>query len=90
MHFSSCLLLLLICPLLSLLPDVYLKWQKLSEESCRHTFKPSAVGSHTTSSNGQDELLIPDTELQRIHALGEKHAHTHINALVIEANPNEE
>ncbi|KAI3368680.1 hypothetical protein L3Q82_025675 [Scortum barcoo] len=49
---------------------VYMKWQKLSEESFSEVFKPSAVGSQTSSSSGQDELLIPDTELQRIHTLG--------------------
>ena len=65
------------CPLLSLLPDVYMKWQKLSQVSCSQVFKPSAVGSHSASSSGQDELLIPDTELQRIHTLGRKHTHTH-------------
>lgn len=64
--------------------DVYLKWQKLSEESCRQVFKPSAVGSLTASSSGQDELLIPDTELQRIHSLGHKELmfiHTHYSHL---------
>lgn len=54
--------------MLSLFPDVYIKWQKLSEESCHEKFKPS----RTTSSSGQDELVIPDTELQRIHRLGRK------------------
>ncbi|XP_070817602.1 adhesion G protein-coupled receptor D2 [Chaetodon trifascialis] len=52
--------------------DVYMKWQKLSDESCRHVFKPSALGSHIASSSGQDELLIPDTELHRMHTLGFK------------------
>ncbi|KAM9358376.1 adhesion G protein-coupled receptor D2 [Symphorus nematophorus] len=64
--------------------DVYMKWQKLSEESCCQVFKPSAVGSHTTSSSGQDELLIPDTELQRLHTLGYKELmfiHTHYSHL---------
>ncbi|KAM3619759.1 uncharacterized protein V6R79_013108 [Siganus canaliculatus] len=64
--------------------DVYMKWQKLSEESCRQVFKPSVVASHATSGRGQDELLIPDTELQRIHALGYKEVmfiHTHYSHL---------
>ncbi|KAM6938184.1 adhesion G protein-coupled receptor D2 [Lycodopsis pacificus] len=64
--------------------DVYMKWQKLTEESCSQVFKPSAVGSHTASSSGQDELLIPDTELQRIHTLGYEEVmfiHTHYSHL---------
>nr|XP_020452237.1 adhesion G-protein coupled receptor D2-like isoform X3 [Monopterus albus] len=64
--------------------DVYMKWQKLSEESCSQVFKPSVVGSHTASSSGQDELLIPDTELQRIHTLGYEEVmfiHTHYGHL---------
>lgn len=65
------------CPLLSLWPDVYMMRQKLSEESCSQLFKPSTVTSHINSRGGQDELLIPDTELQRIHSLGRKHKHTH-------------
>ena len=60
-----------------------MKWQKLSEEHNSQVFKPSTVGSPTTSSSGQDELIIPDTELQRIHTIGRKHlracarTHTH-------------
>ncbi|XP_030290070.1 adhesion G-protein coupled receptor D2 isoform X3 [Sparus aurata] len=71
--------------------DVYIKWQKLSEESCRQVFKPFAVGSLTASNSGQDELLIPDTELQRIHTLGYKelmfiHTHfSHLSEIVSEA-----
>ncbi|XP_036971348.1 adhesion G-protein coupled receptor D2 isoform X2 [Acanthopagrus latus] len=64
--------------------DVYIKWQKLSEENCHQVFKPFAVGSLTASSSGQDELLIPDTELQRIHTLGYKELmfiHTHFSRL---------
>ncbi len=63
--------------LLSLLLDVYMKWQKLTDGSFRHIFKPSAVGSHATSSSGRDELCIPDAELKRIHAMGRKHTDTH-------------
>lgn len=66
------------------LSDVYMKWQKLSQESCNQVYKPSAVGSQKPSSSSHDELLIPETELQRIHTLGSKH--THGNALVLEAN----
>ncbi|XP_039985674.1 adhesion G-protein coupled receptor D2 isoform X2 [Xiphias gladius] len=64
--------------------DVYMKWQRLSEEHCSQVFKPSVVGSHTTSSSGQDELIIPDTELQRIHAMGYEEVmflHTHYSHL---------
>lgn len=73
------------CAMLSLSLDVHLKWQKLSEESCHQVFKPS----HAASSS-QDELLIPDTELQRIHTLGRKHTHPYTHMLIIKANPNEE
>uniref|UniRef100_UPI0037E7626D adhesion G protein-coupled receptor D2 n=1 Tax=Semicossyphus pulcher TaxID=241346 RepID=UPI0037E7626D len=71
--------------------DVYMKWQKLSEESCSQVFRPSAIGSHTSSSSGQDELLIPDTELQRLHTLGYEqvmfiHTHySHLSEIVSEA-----
>lgn len=51
-----------------------MQWQQLSEESCSQVFKPSVVGPHITS--GQDELLIHDTELQRIHAMGKKNVLT--------------
>ncbi|XP_071342048.1 adhesion G protein-coupled receptor D2 isoform X3 [Trachinotus anak] len=64
--------------------DVYMKWQRLSDDHCSQVFKPSVVGSHTTSSSGQDELIIPDTELQRIHTLGYEEVmfiHTHFSHL---------
>ncbi|XP_070688316.1 adhesion G protein-coupled receptor D2 [Pempheris klunzingeri] len=64
--------------------DVYMKWQKLSEQSCSQVFKPPAVGSHTAGSSGQNELLIPDTELQRIYTLGYEEVmfiHTHYSHL---------
>ncbi|XP_054459470.1 adhesion G-protein coupled receptor D2 [Anoplopoma fimbria] len=63
---------------------VYMKWQKLTEERCSQVFKPSAVSSHAAGSSGQDELLIPDTELQRIHTLGYEEVmfiHTHYSHL---------
>ncbi|XP_069558395.1 adhesion G protein-coupled receptor D2 [Brachyistius frenatus] len=50
--------------------DVHMKLQKVSQDSCNQVFKPSAVGSHKPSSSSLDELLIPDTELQRIHTQG--------------------
>lgn len=61
------------CPLPLLWTGVYMKLQKLSEESCCQLFRPSAVSSHTASGNGQDEIRIPDAELQRMHTLGMKH-----------------
>ncbi|XP_031162895.1 adhesion G-protein coupled receptor D2 isoform X2 [Sander lucioperca] len=64
--------------------DVYMKWQKLSQVNCSQVFKPAAVGSHSASSRVQDELLIPDTELQRIHTLGYEEVmfiHTHYSHL---------
>ncbi|XP_060889802.1 adhesion G-protein coupled receptor D2 isoform X1 [Labrus mixtus] len=63
--------------------DVFVKWQKLSENSPSHVFKPSAIGSQSSSS-GQDELLIPGTELQRIYTLGFEEVmliHTHYSRL---------
>ncbi|XP_041863142.1 adhesion G-protein coupled receptor D2 isoform X2 [Melanotaenia boesemani] len=71
--------------------DVHMKWQKLSQESQNQVFKPSAVGSHKPSSSGHDELLIPDTELQRIFTLGCEevmfiHTHySHLNEIVSKA-----
>ncbi|XP_077964410.1 adhesion G protein-coupled receptor D2 isoform X4 [Gasterosteus aculeatus] len=64
--------------------DVYMKWQKLTEGTCSQVFKPSAVGSHSAGSTGQDELLIPDTALQRIRTLGHEEVmfiHTHYSHL---------
>lgn len=64
--------------------DVFLKWQKLSQESCNQVFKPSAVGSHKPSSSRLDELLISDTELQQIHSHGHEvvmFIHTHYSHL---------
>ncbi|XP_034560198.1 adhesion G-protein coupled receptor D2 isoform X2 [Notolabrus celidotus] len=71
--------------------DVFMKWKELSEDSSSQVFKPSAIGSHVSSSSGQDELLIPDTELQRIHTLGYHevmfiHTHySHLSQIVSEA-----
>ncbi|XP_041648002.1 adhesion G-protein coupled receptor D2 [Cheilinus undulatus] len=63
--------------------DVYMKWQKLSEDSQSQVFKPSSISSHSSSSS-QDELVIPDTELQRVHRLGYEEVmliHTHYSHL---------
>ncbi|XP_028259183.1 adhesion G-protein coupled receptor D2 [Parambassis ranga] len=64
--------------------DVFMKLHKLSQESCNQVFKPSAVRLHKSSHSSLDELLIPDTELRRIHALGYKEVmfiHTHYSHL---------
>lgn len=55
---------------------MYIKWQKLSQMSSDQVFKPSSVGSHHPKSGRRDELLIPDSELKRIHSLGGKQTHT--------------
>ncbi|XP_054914737.1 adhesion G-protein coupled receptor D2 isoform X2 [Poeciliopsis prolifica] len=64
--------------------DVYLKWQKLSPESSSQVFKPSAVSSHRPRGSSHNELVIPDSELQRLHKLGCKEVmliHTHYSHL---------
>ncbi|XP_032428122.1 adhesion G-protein coupled receptor D2 isoform X1 [Xiphophorus hellerii] len=64
--------------------DVYLKWQKLSPESNSQVFKPSAVSSHRPRGGSHDELIIPESELQRLHKLGCKEVmliHTHYSHL---------
>ncbi|XP_030583592.1 adhesion G-protein coupled receptor D2 isoform X2 [Archocentrus centrarchus] len=64
--------------------DVYMKWLKLSQKSCNQVYKPSAFGSQKPGSRSLDELLIPDTELQRIHTLGYEEVifiHTHYRHL---------
>ncbi|XP_054608236.2 adhesion G protein-coupled receptor D2 [Nothobranchius furzeri] len=56
---------------------VYMKLQKLSQESCKQVFRPSQQHS-------LDELIIPDSELQRVHALGHQEVmfiHTHYTHL---------
>ncbi|XP_077440718.1 adhesion G protein-coupled receptor D2 [Vanacampus margaritifer] len=68
--------------------DVFIRRHKLTEESCCQTFKPSDISSSTVSRNSQDELFIPDSELQRIHKLGHQdvmliHTHySHLNEIV--------
>ncbi|KAM4739143.1 adhesion G protein-coupled receptor D2 isoform 2-T2 [Anableps anableps] len=64
--------------------DVYLKWQKLSHESSNQVFKPSTVTTHRPSRNSHDELIIPDSELQRLNKLGCEEVmfiHTHYSHL---------
>lgn len=50
--------------------DVHLEPRKLTQMSCSCVYKPSSFGSPSSSS--QDEILVPDTEVQRLHALGHK------------------
>ncbi|XP_054645830.1 adhesion G-protein coupled receptor D2 isoform X2 [Dunckerocampus dactyliophorus] len=69
--------------------DVFIRSHKLSQESCCQSFKPSDLGMR---GNDQDELLIPDSELQRIQKLGHKDVmfiHTHYSHLneVLSATP---
>ncbi|KAM4629239.1 adhesion G protein-coupled receptor D2 [Polymixia lowei] len=49
--------------------DVHMEWRRLSQRGSR-VFKPSAFGSRSSSSSLQDELLIPEAELHRLHTLG--------------------
>lgn len=68
--------------------DVHMEPRKLTQMSCSCVYKPSAFGSQ--SSSNQDEILIPDTEVQRLHALGHRdvmfiHAYySHLKDLEIE------
>ncbi|KAM9479478.1 adhesion G protein-coupled receptor D2 isoform 2-T2 [Salvelinus alpinus] len=64
--------------------DVHVEARKLSQMSCSCVFKPSVFGGHSSGS-GQDELLIPDTEVQRLHDLGHKEVmfiHTYYSHLM--------
>ncbi|KAG9351143.1 hypothetical protein JZ751_025033, partial [Albula glossodonta] len=47
--------------------ELHLKPRKLSQQSCSCAFRPSAFGSQASS---QDEILIPDAEVFRLHSLG--------------------
>ncbi|XP_038147573.1 adhesion G-protein coupled receptor D2 [Cyprinodon tularosa] len=64
--------------------DVLLKWQKLTDQSSDRVFKPSKVTSQRYTGRSHDELIIPDSELQRIHRLGCKEVmfiHSHYGHL---------
>ncbi|XP_028299668.1 adhesion G-protein coupled receptor D2 isoform X2 [Gouania willdenowi] len=64
--------------------DVYIMWQKLSQESCSQVFNPSTVTSDKLGSKGVDELVISETELRRIHSQGYEEVmfvHTHYSHL---------
>lgn len=61
---------------------VHMKCKKLSNSSKTEVFKPSSVIPHagSMSSTDKDELLISDTELQRLYGLGHEDVmliHTH-------------
>ncbi|KAJ8376171.1 hypothetical protein SKAU_G00067510 [Synaphobranchus kaupii] len=49
--------------------DVHLEPRQLSQLSCSCSYKPSTFGG---SANSQDEILVPDTEVFRLHSLGYK------------------
>lgn len=76
---------------------VYMKCQRLSNTSSAEVFKPSSLASHTSSpgSSGQDELLISDTELQRLHTLGHEDVmlihtyYSHLNGIGDQAASNQ-
>ncbi|XP_062306059.1 adhesion G-protein coupled receptor D2 isoform X1 [Osmerus eperlanus] len=52
--------------------DVHIEARKLSQMSCSCVFKPPVYGSGPGRGSSQDELLIPDIEVQRLHSLGYK------------------
>ncbi|KAG7277206.1 hypothetical protein CRUP_018860 [Coryphaenoides rupestris] len=61
--------------------DVHMERLRLSQGSCRHVYKPSALTSHSSS---LEELLVPDTELHRLHMLGHEEVmfiHTYYSRL---------
>uniref|UniRef100_A0A3B4DUZ1 Adhesion G protein-coupled receptor D2 n=2 Tax=Pygocentrus nattereri TaxID=42514 RepID=A0A3B4DUZ1_PYGNA len=49
--------------------DVYMEPRRLSQMSCSCVYKPSTQTAHSSS---QDEILIPETEVQRVYSLGHK------------------
>uniref|UniRef100_W5LE35 Adhesion G-protein coupled receptor D2-like n=2 Tax=Astyanax mexicanus TaxID=7994 RepID=W5LE35_ASTMX len=49
--------------------DVYMEPKRLSQMSCSCVYKPS---TQAVQSGSQDEILIPDTEVQRVYSLGHK------------------
>ncbi|KAM8887889.1 adhesion G protein-coupled receptor D2 isoform 2-T4 [Synchiropus picturatus] len=64
--------------------NVLMKWQNLSEGSACQSFKPSPPDSSQGDAQFQDELDIPESELQRVHTLGTEEVvfiHTHYSRL---------
>ncbi|KAI4894763.1 hypothetical protein NFI96_013537 [Prochilodus magdalenae] len=49
--------------------DIHMEPRRLSQMSCSCVYKPSAQAVHSRS---QDEILIPETEVQRVYSLGHK------------------
>ncbi|KAK3533353.1 hypothetical protein QTP70_017162 [Hemibagrus guttatus] len=49
--------------------DVHMEPRTLSDTNCSSVYKPSTQGNH---SNSQEEILISETEIQRLHSLGRK------------------
>ncbi|XP_037105520.1 adhesion G-protein coupled receptor D2 isoform X1 [Syngnathus acus] len=64
--------------------DILIRSHELTEISCCQSFKPFDISSSAMRGTAQDELLIPDSELQRIQKLGHKDVmfiHTHYSHL---------
>lgn len=61
-----------------------MKCQRLSNASTSEVFKPSSLASHTSSAgrSSQDELLISDTELRRLHTLGKNRSQANLKAQI--------
>ncbi|CAL8309781.1 unnamed protein product [Lota lota] len=72
--------------------DVHVERLRLSQGSCKHVFKPSALTSHSSS---LEELLVPDTELHRLHMLGHEEVmfihtyYSHLNEIMSAAQQQE-
>ncbi|KAJ3599129.1 hypothetical protein NHX12_033092, partial [Muraenolepis orangiensis] len=61
--------------------DVHVERLRLSQGSCKHVYKPSVL---TSPSSSLEELLVPDTELHRLHMLGHEEVmfiHTYYSRL---------
>ncbi|TSW35253.1 Adhesion G-protein coupled receptor D2 [Bagarius yarrelli] len=49
--------------------DVHMEPRTLSEANCMSVYKPSTQGNHSSS---PEEILISETEIQRLHSIGHK------------------
>ncbi|XP_058256904.1 adhesion G-protein coupled receptor D2 isoform X2 [Hemibagrus wyckioides] len=49
--------------------DVHMEPRTLPDTNCSNVYKPSTQGNHSSS---QEEILISETEIQRLHSLGHK------------------
>ncbi|XP_060732735.1 adhesion G-protein coupled receptor D2 [Tachysurus vachellii] len=62
--------------------DVYMEPRTLSDVNCRSEFKPS---TQDNQSNSQEQILISETEVQRLHSLGHKNVmfiHTYYSSMM--------